>query len=248
MAKIMVMQHVPYEPLGLLDPMLRAQRHRIRYVNFSRDPYIQPNLDNYDALIVLGGPMNVDELDKYPYLVTEIELIQRALASNKPVLGICLGSQLLAAALGAKVYPATVKEIGWYDLALTGSGTEDPLFQHWQPQERIFQWHGHTFDLPDQVTHLITGKNCPNQAFKYNDNAYGLQFHIEVTDDLIKRWLYVSQHQDDFDQTDPEKHKTTIIEQTQQHIERSLNLGEQVFSAFMDLLPSVDRHIILTSK
>ena len=106
MAKIMVFQHVPYEPLGTLDPLIRSQRHRIKYVNFGRNPESKPSIDGYDALIVLGGPMNIGQEKEYPHLDIEKQVIRNAIAQDKPVLGICLGAQLIASAMGGKVYQA----------------------------------------------------------------------------------------------------------------------------------------------
>jgi len=116
MRKLLVFQHSAREPLGLLDPLLRRRGFRIRYVNFSRHPGLQPDVSRYNGLIVLGGPMNVDQADRFPHLAAEIAVIQEALKRDIPILGICLGAQLLAAALGANVRPHTVREIGWYRL------------------------------------------------------------------------------------------------------------------------------------
>src|SRR3982751_2797471 len=116
MRKLLVFQHSAREPLRLLDPLLRQHGFRIRYVNFSRQPELQPDVRRYHGLVVLGGPMNVDEADRYPHLHIEIAAIRQALELDIPILGICLGAQLLAAALGAAVRPHSVREIGWYRL------------------------------------------------------------------------------------------------------------------------------------
>ena len=116
MRKLLVFQHSPREPLGLLDPMLRKSGFRVRYINFARDPAQQPDVSRYNGLVVLGGPMNVDQAGQYPHLTTEIAAIKEALRLDIPILGICLGAQLLAAALGANVRPNNVREIGWYRL------------------------------------------------------------------------------------------------------------------------------------
>ena len=130
MKKILVCQHVAHEPLGTLNPLLKKAGLRIRYVNFGRYPHAEPSLKGYAGLIILGGPMNVDETDRYPHLAHEVRMIQEALRQNMPVLGICLGAQLMAKALGAKITRNPVKEIGWYDLKLTDEGKKDPLFAH----------------------------------------------------------------------------------------------------------------------
>ena len=116
MPRLLVFQHVAAEPLGTLDPLIRARGHRIRFVNFEREPDAQPDVDRYRGLVVLGGPMNVEDQGRRPHLRAELRAIERMLAQGKPVLGICLGAQLLAHALGARVEPNPVPEIGWYPL------------------------------------------------------------------------------------------------------------------------------------
>src|SRR6266542_2726158 len=130
MPKLLVCQHVPYEPLGTLDPKLRRSGFRIRYVNFGRDPHARPTLEGYAGLVVLGGPMNVDQVDRHPHLATEVELVLEAIDRQIPVLGVCLGAQLIAKALGAAVRAGAKKEIGWHDVALTEVGGSDPLLGH----------------------------------------------------------------------------------------------------------------------
>jgi GMP synthase (glutamine-hydrolysing) len=189
MRRLLVFQHVAHETLGSLDPLLRDSGFRIRYVNFSRRPDAQPSLNRYHGLIVLGGPMNCDQVDRYPHLQREVEAIRQMIDVGKPVLGICLGSQLIARALGARVRKNPVKEIGWYDLAITAEGRNDAVFGRLGSTQKIFQWHGDTFDIPDHAVRLASSPDCRNQAFRYGENAYGLQFHLEVDQPMIERWL-----------------------------------------------------------
>lgn len=166
MAKIIVFQHVPFEILGTMNPLFKQQAIRIKYVNFGRHPDSHPNILGYDGLVVLGGPMNVDEVEQYPHLDTEIKCIRQAMANNIPILGICLGAQLIAKANGAKVKKNIQKEIGWYDVTPTEAGELDPLIKHFNGSEKIFQWHGDTFELPENAVHLASSKLCNNQAFR----------------------------------------------------------------------------------
>ena len=236
----MVFQHVPYEPLGTLDPLIRSQRHRIKYVNFGRNPDSKPSIDGYDALIVLGGPMNIGQESEYPHLDIEKEVIRSAIAQDKPVLGICLGAQLIAAAMGGKVYQAPQNEIGWYKMKPTQSGGNDPVVGAFNQQEQIFQWHGFTFDLPTDAELLVEGEGVKNQAFRIKDNVYGFQFHLEASMPLIKRWLNLPAHQQELGLDKAQGRIKTIWQQTLEEIERSLSLSEEVFAAFLEKLPKVN--------
>ena len=193
--KVLVFQHVPYEPLGTLDPLLKEAGFRLRYVNFGREPEQRPELDRYEALIVLGGPMNSDQIDSYPNLITEVEIIREAVDRDMSVLGICLGAQLLAKALGGTVSRNEVREIGWYDVELTAAGRRDPVLSTFAPRQEVFQWHEDGIGLPPAATLLASSPASPVQAFRYGEHAYGFQFHLEADLPLIERWLRVPAHQ-----------------------------------------------------
>ncbi len=152
-----------------------------------------PDLDSFTHLLIMGGPMAVYEMQHYPYLVNEALFIDRSIKANKHVLGVCLGAQMVAHALGAKVYPGQKKEIGWYEVALDPDGMSDPLMSALALPDRnaaqVFQWHGDTFDLPRGAVRLASSDIFPNQAFRYTDRVYALQFHIEVTPTIVRDWL-----------------------------------------------------------
>ena len=236
MRKLLVFQHSPREPLGVFDPMLRNAGFRIRYVNFSRQPDQRPDVSRYNGLVVLGGPMNVDQADRFPHLTTEIAAIRDALARGIPILGICLGAQLLAAALGANVRPNSVREIGWYPLHPTGAAREDPLCRHLGDHQHVFQWHAYTFDLPPGAVHLASTPACPNQAFRFGDRAYGLQFHLEADEHLIQRWLHVPEYRSEADSAGPANHVEGILRDTHDHAANALALSQRVFGEFIELL------------
>lgn len=235
MRKLLVFQHSPREPLGVFDPMLRRAGFRIRYINFARQPDQKPDVSRYNGLIVLGGPMNVDQADRFPHLTTEIEAIRAALALEIPVLGICLGAQLLAAALGASVRPNSVREIGWYRLDPTADGRRDPLCRHLDGQQHVFQWHAYTFDLPPGAVHLASTATCPNQAFRFGDRAYGLQFHLEADEQLIQRWMHVPEYRTEAEEAGPAHHFEHILRDTHSHGPHALQLSEHVFGEFLQL-------------
>jgi GMP synthase (glutamine-hydrolysing) len=148
-----------------------------------------PEFDQMAGLIVFGGEMNVDEIDRHPYLSRERELMRSAVDVGVPVLGICLGAQMLARTLGASVYRAPVRELGFKPVRLTQAGLEDPLLGAFGTRPCVFQWHQDTFELPKDATLLATGDAVPNQAFRAGANAWGVQFHFEVDGEGIAAWL-----------------------------------------------------------
>ncbi len=247
MAKVIVIQHVPYEPLGTIVSLLREQRHRIKHINFVRTPDVSTTIEDYDALIVLGGPMNVDDTEQFPFLLQEINLIQQAIKTGMPILGICLGAQLIAKALGSKVYSATEKEVGWFELKKTDK-CQDSICHFFEDNQRIFQWHEHTFDLPDSSHRLLASKICPNQAFLYRDNVYGFQFHLEITEHLIQRWFTTAESMRYLPGSDRQVAIEQIQNDTIQYIEKSKQLSLQVFNAFFELLPKVTRRHSFPSR
>lgn len=251
MAKILIFQHVPYEPLGVLDPLLRDHKHRVRYINFARPQTKLPTLENYEGLIVLGGPMNIGQEQDYPHLDLEKKAIQEAIKLGVPVLGICLGAQLLACALGARVYQAPQSEIGWYPLTPTEAGKQDPLIEHFNSPEQVFQWHGYTFDLPDGAELLATGEGCRNQAFRYGDLFYGFQFHLEACVSLIERWLSVPSHLKELSENstiNAADRVADINHDTEIYLSNSSVLAERVFSSFIELVPEVRKRHSMPSR
>jgi GMP synthase-like glutamine amidotransferase len=175
--KIHVLQHVPFEGIGSIAAWLETREASVSYTRFYRDDQLPPP-DSIDMVIVMGGPMSVNDEDKLPWLKPEKQFIRDAIASDIPVLGLCLGAQLIANALGAPVYPNRVKEIGWFPVQAVGASEGSFRF----PQEFLtFHWHGETFDLPDNAVHLARSSNCANQAFQLKQNVIGLQFHLETT-------------------------------------------------------------------
>lgn len=235
MRKLLVLQHVAHEILGTLNPLLKRAGFRIRYVNFGRHPDAQPSLEGYHGLVVLGGPMSVYDDHRYPHLTTEMRLIEDAMKRNLPVLGICLGAQLAAKTLGADVYPNTQKEIGWYDLNSRAEAAEDPMFKSLEHTEKVFQWHGDTFNIPTGAVHLAASPLCVNQAFRYGENVYGLQFHLEVDEPMILRWLRVPENRHEVAKLHGDIDPDRIHAETPRHIGRLYQISDQAFSEFISL-------------
>ena len=177
--------HVPFEGLGCIEQWIIREKHSLGYTHFYED-YLLPDMDSIDWLIVMGGPMSVYDEAGYPWLAEEKAFIRKAIEQGKTVLGICLGSQLIAEVLGAKVYPNHLKEIGWLDITLSEKALELPLFENFDKQFPVFHWHGDTYEIPEGSIRLISSVNCINQAFLFRDNVLGLQFHFEVTGLTLK--------------------------------------------------------------
>lgn len=186
---VVVLQHIECEPAGQIENYLKKSKARIVNVAIYRGETIPRTASGTDALIVLGGPMGVYEEKKYPFITKELRLLEDALKRKVPVLGICLGSQLLAKAAGGSIFPSEKKEIGWYSVQLTDDGAEDKMFNGFPKRFMAFHWHGDTFTLSKHCTHLASSKLFPMQAFRAGDYAYGFQFHVEVTSPMIKQWV-----------------------------------------------------------
>jgi GMP synthase (glutamine-hydrolysing) len=235
MKKLLVLQHVAHELLGTLNPLLKRSGFRIRYVNFARHPDAQPSLDGYDGLIILGGPMSANDSGRLGYLSVEMKLIEEALIREMPVLGICLGAQLIAKTLGAAIYPNREKEIGWYDVSPTDAAGCDPLLTELQATEKLFQWHGETFDIPKSTCHLAFSPRCANQAFRYGSKVYGFQFHLEVDEAMIHRWLRVTENRKEIAALRGGDYLEHIQRETPEYVGRLTQLSERVFGEFINL-------------
>lgn len=248
MSRLLVFQHVAAEPLGTLDPLIRRRGHRIRFVNFERDPGAMPDMDRYRGLVVLGGPMNVEDQAHRPHLRTELRVIERALAQDKPVLGICLGAQLLAHVLGAPVRRHPQPEIGWYELELTAAGLADPVLSPLGAHSPVFQWHGCSYELPMGAVQLARTRTCEQQAFRYGDRAYGLQFHPEVDQALIGRWLGNAAYGEELACSGLPSDAASILDRTAELAGDMQARAEPVFENFLDIVGRPRRRIALPSR
>jgi len=185
---VLILKHVENEGPGLIENHLIHEEIPYQIIDLSQDP-IFPKSDHFTHIVLLGGPMNVYEEDRYPFLKEEDLFIKEAIQRGKFVLGICLGAQLIAKALGAKVFKSPAKEIGWFEVSLTGWGLQDPLFFNLPRTFPVFQWHEDTFEIPKLAKLIATSTTVSHQAFHYGEKVYGLQFHLEVTEEMIREWI-----------------------------------------------------------
>ncbi len=228
---VLIVKHIGVEGPGSIGMHLHQEGIPYRILNLEANERF-PKLDGLTHVILLGGPMNVYEEDRYPFLAQEDLFIKEAVQRGKRILGICLGAQLIAKALGAKVYRAPAKEIGWYDLSLTKEARSDPVFSGFPETFSAFQWHGDTFDLPKAAKLIATSDPILNQAFRYGENAYGLQFHLEVTEEMIGEW--VKEYEEEFEPEDfPRFSKEQILKDTETKWMAYSHLGRILTTQFL---------------
>jgi GMP synthase-like glutamine amidotransferase len=178
--RVHVFQHVPFEGLGAIEPWLAARDAQVGWTRFFEDPRI-PARDSYDWLIVMGGPMSVNDEAALPWLRAEKRAVAAAIDAGKTVLGMCLGAQLIASALGAKVTPNREREIGWFPVDRVADPAAHPIARAFPARAEVFHWHGETFELPPGALHLARSEACEVQAFALGPRVVGMQFHLETT-------------------------------------------------------------------
>jgi GMP synthase (glutamine-hydrolysing) len=187
---VLVLQHIACEPPGEYETVLREMGANLHRVELDEgDPLPAPG--SFDAIVAMGGPMSVNDDAELPWLTDEKRLIAESVRAGVPYFGACLGVQLLAASLGARVYAGPEPEVGVLPVTLTADGVADPLFAGLPQTFPTLQWHGDTFDLPAGATRLASSPAYPNQAFRYGPLAYGIQFHVEVLPDMAREWAQV---------------------------------------------------------
>lgn len=189
-----VIRHLAFEDLASFTSVLQAKNIEINYIeaaDFALAPGDMAKIDalSDDLLIILGGPVSVNDKAMFPFIEAEINLLKQRIAADKPTLGICLGAQLIASALGVDVYPGKEKEIGWYPLNITEAGKDSALRYLDAEHCSMLHWHGETFDLPAEAVLLASSEKFPNQAFAVGSNVLALQFHPEVTQRSMEKWF-----------------------------------------------------------
>jgi GMP synthase-like glutamine amidotransferase len=188
--EVLILQHVANEGAGTIRAYMEMHAIPFRFIRLFQNEPLPVSLNKVLAVLIMGGPMNVYEDEKFPFLKAEDLFIKQLIKENIPILGVCLGAQLLAKALGAKVFKAKTPEIGWGDVEISQGGAKDPLFSGLKSEVlQVLQWHGDTFDLPEGAVHLASSMIVSNQAFRYQDHFYRFQFHVEVDRPILEDWF-----------------------------------------------------------
>ncbi len=179
-------QHAPFEDLGSIEPWLETAGDHITNTRFFESTDL-PEPTEVDLLVIMGGPMSVNDESALPWLIDEKRFIRRYVQTGKPVLGVCLGAQLIASAMGARVYPNRLKEIGWFPVQ--GVAPLDGSTFRFPPAVEVFHWHGETFDLPTGAVRIARSEGCENQAYQIGRSVIGLQFHLETTPESLRQMV-----------------------------------------------------------
>lgn len=228
---VCAIRHIDFEDMGSLETLLKEKGWGIHYYDAATDDLSQIEARNPDLLVVLGGPIGAYEEDDYPFLNQELEIIKQRLDADKPLIGICLGGQLIARALGQEVYPGNNgKEIGWAPLTLTEEGKNSCLKHLIDCDGYVLHWHGDTFDMPEGATHLATSEKYANQAFTYG-KALAFQCHPEIEKLAMEKWLVG--HTATIAET-PDLSVKGLRSETKEHAPKLEKVAQKIFSAWLD--------------
>jgi len=222
---IVIIKHIATEGPARIGEALEKAGYEIQIVEIQNGESLPDGFDKIEAVLSLGGPLNVNEENQFSFLKQENLFIQNIVKKSIPFLGICLGAQLLAKACEAKVLKASQRETGWFKVDLTKEGTADPLFLRMQNPQDVFHWHGDTFKIPEEGILLATAPTCKNQAFKIRERAYGLQFHIEVTEKEVCQWP--EDYKEDLEENHTVKRQNMIDEY--HRLNKKLNEQSRIF-------------------
>lgn len=231
MSRICVLQHVECESPGLIARALQSANIQPEIIRTFRGHPVPREMGEAIGLVVMGGPMGVSEHDRYPFLRDEMRLIEQALREEKPILGVCLGSQLIASVLGATVTPGKRKEIGWHRITLTDAGRGDPLWQASESSFTAWHWHGDRFDVPLGAVSLASSELTSCQAFRYGTQTYGFLFHIEVTAAILNDMVATFADELETEGLDG----AALIVQAPSHLPRLERIGERVYTGWVKL-------------
>ena len=231
--RVLVLQHIACEPPGVYEDVLIERGATIQRVELDEGDAL-PDWRDFDAIVAMGGPMSVHDDAALPWLTAEKRLIAEAVRAGLPYWGACLGVQLLAASLGARVYAVPRPEVGVLPVLLTEAGLADPVFRG-LPRELVsLQWHGDTFDLPDGAVLLAGSPEYAHQAFRWGERAYGVQFHLEVSPAMAREWARVPEYEQALDRVWGPGALARLLEQVDTHAEGMCSHARRIFEQWLD--------------
>lgn len=237
--KTLVLQHIACEPPGLYEEILRERNSAIHRVEIDAAEPL-PDWREFDAILAMGGPMSANDEAALPWLHAEKRLIAESVRAGKPFWGICLGVQLLASSLGAAVYPGPRPEVGVLPVSLTDDALLDPVFRGLPRDFLAMQWHGDTFDLPEGAVRVAGSVDYPNQAFRWR-NAYGLQFHLEISTDMAREWAAVPAYADYLERVLGPGSGERLLRQVKVRVDDLRDLGRAMFERWLDVVVATGR-------
>jgi len=237
---VLVLQHIACEPPGAFEDVLVAAGADVHRVELDEGDALPPWQD-FVAIVAMGGPMSVNDDAELPWLTAEKQAVAEAVRAGVPYWGSCLGVQLLAAALGARVYAGTQPEVGVLPVALTEEGRADPVFAALPAEFQTLQWHGDTFDVPEGGVLLASSPAFPNQAFRVGQAAYGVQFHVEVTEQMAREWAEVPAYAEYADRVLGAGGIDRLMSDFDAARERMLDVGRRMFERWVEIAVAVPR-------
>jgi GMP synthase-like glutamine amidotransferase len=230
--RTLVLQHIACEPPGVFEDVLRERSAELHRVELDEGDSL-PDWREFDAIVAMGGPMSANDDAALPWLSGEKQLISDAVRAGVPYWGVCLGVQLLAASLGARVYPGPEPEVGLLPVSLTGEARSDPVFGE-APHELVtLQWHGDTFDLPEGAVLLASSPAYRNQAFRF-ERAYGVQFHLEVSPEMAREWAVVPEYVSSLERTLGAEEAPAFLAAIETRAGEMRTLGRALFERWLD--------------
>ena len=238
--RALVLQHIACEPPGVFEDVLVERGAEIHRVELDEGERL-PDWREFDLIVAMGGPMSVNDEDDHPWLVDEKRLIRQAVEAGAGFWGACLGVQLLASSLGARVYAGDVPEVGVLPVTLTEEGRADPVMGGLPAELPTLQWHGDTFDLPDGAVLLAGSPAYPNQAFRYGRAAYGVQFHLEVKDEMAREWAEVPAYVDSLEKSLGAGSAPKLFEDFDRDAAGMRDMGRRMFERWVDVAVAAHR-------
>jgi GMP synthase (glutamine-hydrolysing) len=234
--RVLVLQHIACEPPGVFEDVLDERGLELRRVELDEGELL-PDWRDFDAIVAMGGPMSVNDEDSLPWLAEEKRTIGEAVRGGMPFWGVCLGVQLLAASLGARVYPGPEPEVGILPVELTLDGLVDPVFAGLPHEVLTLQWHGDTFDLPHEAVRLAGSPAYPNQAFRVG-KAYGVQFHLEVSAEMARGWADVPEYVASLERTLGAEGAPAFLDAIERNADAMRGVGRSLFERWVDRVAS----------